>query len=263
MRGAIKTRWAIAAVLALCVALWIDAQPARSNPIVELLKQGKAVFGSMVAAADRTEAGGTRMGADPNLDFVFYDLERNFDIAALKTFLKGVRSASTGSGKAVLVRIPPIGTEPDKAAERVAQALEAGADGIVFPHVENKQQAEMAVRWLGRSSRGLWPQSPDGQLVGYFMIEDRQAVEHAKEIISTKGATMFAPGQGSLSQAYNGDAKAVESAVQSILSACKEAKVTCAKLASDADIERRIAEGFRLLMASGDALVKGRKAAGR
>ena len=51
--------------------------------------------------------------------------------------------------------------------------------------------------------------------------------------------------------------------MQTILSACKEAKVTCAKLASDADIEQRVSEGFRVLMANGDALVKGRKAAGR
>ena len=126
------------------------------------------------------------------MDFVFYDLERgNFDIPAFKTFMKGFRTQ--GSDKAVLVRIPPIGAEPDKAAERVAQALEAGADGIVFPHIENRRQVEMAVEWLSRSKSGLWPHTDNGQIVGYFMIEDRDAVEHAKEIVGTKGATMFAP----------------------------------------------------------------------
>ena len=58
---------------------------------------------------DRTEAGGAKMAQDPNLDFVFYDMERNYDIPALKTFMKGLRSASN---KTLLVRIPPIGAEP-------------------------------------------------------------------------------------------------------------------------------------------------------
>jgi 2-keto-3-deoxy-L-rhamnonate aldolase RhmA len=234
-------------------------QQGRPNAVVDLLKQGKVVFGSMVP--DKSEAAGSKMGLDPNLDFVFYDMERSYDIPGLKTFMKGFQSSS--SNKAILVRIPPIGTEPDKAEARVSEILDAGADGIVFPHIENKQQAEWAVQWLGKSKRGLWPQRDNGQVVGYLMIEDRDAVDHAREIIGTRGATMFAPGQGSLGQAYNRDAKAVEAAVQKILATCKEMKVTCAKLASDADIEQRINEGFRVLMANGDALVRGRKLAGR
>jgi 4-hydroxy-2-oxoheptanedioate aldolase len=235
------------------------AQRPRTNAIIDLLKQGKVVFGSMVP--DRTEAGGAKMGSDANLDFVFYDMERNYDMAVLKSFMKGFRA--TGGNKALLVRIPPIGTEPAKAEARVAEILDAGADGIVFPHIENRQQAELAAQWLGRSRRGLWPQRPDGQIVGYLMIEDRDAVEHAREIIGTKGVTMFAPGQGSLGQAYNGDAAAVENAVQTILKTCKEMSVTCAKLATAADIEQRVNQGFRVSMANGEALVQGRKAAGR
>jgi len=242
--------------LALCVPT--SAQQNRPNAVVELLKQGRVVFGSMVQ--DRTEAGGARMAQDSNLDFVFYDMERNYDIAVLKGFMSGFR---TGENKALLVRIPPIGSEPDKAKARIAEILATGADGIVFPHIENKQQAEWAVQWLDASRRRLWPLRPTGEVVGYFMIEDRVAVEHAKEIVSTRGATMFAPGQGSLGQAYNRDAQAVEGAIQTILSACKASKVTCAKLATDADIEQRIKEGFRVLMASGDALTRGRKLAGR
>ena len=74
---------------------------------------------------------------------------------------------------------------------------------------------------------------------------------------------MFAPGQGSLGQAYGRDEKAVESAIQTILTACKETKTVCAKLASDADIEQRIKEGFRVLLAPSDAIARGRKLAGR
>src|SRR6185369_1648673 len=114
----------------------------------------------------------------------------------LQTFIKGLRS--TGARKAVLVRIPPIGNEPAKAEQHVAQALDAGADGIVFPHIQNKQQAEWTVQWLSKSKRGLWTHSSNGELVSYLMIEAKDAVEHAREIVGTKGPTMFAPGQSSL-----------------------------------------------------------------
>ncbi len=244
-----------ALVLALLIGM-LPSEQSGGNPVVSLLKQGKTVFGSMVP--DRTEAGGARMGQDGNLDFVFYDMERAYDLPAMKAFMKGLQGR-----KALLVRIPPIGTEPDKAASRVAEILDAGADGIVFPHIMDKRMAESAVSWLAKSKRAVWPLNPSGEVVGYFMIEDKEAVEHAREIIATKGATMFAPGQSSLGQTYNGDARAVEAAVQTILSSCKELRVVCAKLASDSDMEKRVTEGFRVLMASGEALVKGRKLAGR
>lgn len=249
---------AILALTFVC-SVALRAQSRNGNPVVALLQQGKAVFGSMVS--DKSEAAGARMAQDGNLDFVFYDMERTYDLPAMKAFLKGL--SSTPNRKALLVRIPPIGTEPEKAEVRVAEILEAGADGVVFPHIMNRKQVDLAVQWLGKSRRGVWPLHPAGEIVGYFMIEDRESVEQAKDIVSAKGATMFAPGQGSLGQAYGGDAKAVETAVQAILSSCKEFKAVCAKLATDADIEKRVTEGFRVLLASGDALLKGRKLAGR
>src|SRR6185436_11719150 len=112
--------------LILTLTVILGQQGSKANPVVDLLKQGKVVFGSMVSV--RTEDGGAKMAADPNIDFAFYDLEHSdFHIAGLKGFIKGIRNG--GSAKAVLVRIPAIGNEPDKAAKNVAQVLEAGADG--------------------------------------------------------------------------------------------------------------------------------------
>src|SRR5262245_5171083 len=83
------------------------AQSTKTTALIDVLKQGKTAFGSMVP--DRTEAGGAKMAQDPNLDFVFFDMEHNYDIPALEGFMKGLRSTSN---KTLLVRIPPIGTEP-------------------------------------------------------------------------------------------------------------------------------------------------------
>jgi len=245
-------------LILLMTATTAFGQQTPGNAVVDLLKQGQTVFGSMVS--DKSEAGTLAMSRDPMLDFVFYDMERNYDLPTLLAFMKSFRAG--GRTKAILVRIPPIGSEPDRARARVAELVTAGADGIVFPHVQNKQQAELIVEWLNQTSRGLWPMRADGSLVAYLMIEDREAVEHAAEIISTKGPTMFAPGQSSLGETYKGDGQAVETAIQTILSACKRANAVCAKLATN-DIEQRIQQGFRVLMANGDALARGRKLAGR
>src|SRR6185436_17224598 len=84
------------------------AQQNRGNAMVDLLKRGQTVFGSMVS--DKSEAGASAMSRDPMLDFVFYDMERNYDLATLQAFMKSFRAG--GGTKAILVRIPPNGSEP-------------------------------------------------------------------------------------------------------------------------------------------------------
>src|SRR5262245_40215803 len=135
-------------MILISVTALATTQSSRGNLVVDLLKQGKSVFGSM--ASDRTEAGALRMAEDANVDFVFYDMERNYDLANLQTFLKAFRTKAQNKG--VLVRIPPIGSDPEKARERVTELVAVGADGIVFPHIQDKRQAEQAVQWLNQSS---------------------------------------------------------------------------------------------------------------
>jgi hypothetical protein len=84
-----------------------------------------------------------------------------------------------------------------------------------------------------------------------------------RAILSTPGVGFGAPGQGSLRSAYGGDAAAVETAVQSILATCKELGVVCAKLVDESDVERRVREGFRVIMGPPAALEVGRRVAGR
>jgi hypothetical protein len=63
---------------------------------------------------------------------------------------------------------------------------------------------------------------------------------------------------------YDMDAAAVESAIQSVLSTCKELGVACGITAGPADIEKRLKEGFRVFILTNlDALPIGRRAASR
>jgi 2-keto-3-deoxy-L-rhamnonate aldolase RhmA len=246
------------ALLLLCAAIGANGQNAAASRIVQLLKEDEVVFGSMVQ--DRTEAGGAAMGKDPRLDFVYYDMERNYDVATLKTFMKGWRAIGR---QALLVRIAPVADSRAAAQERVTELLEAGVDGIVFPHVHNQSEAEFAAGLLKSHPRGLWPLQPNGTLVLYVMLEDRDGIENARAIISTPGVSLASPGQGSLRAAYNNDAQAVESAIQTVASTCTAMKVRCVKAVNEDDAEKRLQEGFRVILASGAALDVARKAAGR
>ena len=70
---------------------------------------------------------------------------------------------------------------------------------------------------------------------------------------------MFVPGR-----AYNGDDEAIENAIQTVLSACKEFDVPCGITAGPDDIAKRLEQGFRVIIVTQpEALTVGRKAAGR
>lgn len=248
----------IAVVSVISLVGPVHGQSQDVNRIVELLKQNKAVFGSMVQ--DGTQAGGAAMGKDARLDFIFYDMERNYDLATLKTFMAGLRA----NGKqALLARIAPVSSGRDVAQQRVAELLDAGVDGIVFPHTGNQSDAEFGVGLLKNHRRGLWPINPNGTLVGYFMIETQDGIRNAPSIIATPGISFAAPGQGSLRTAYNGDAQAAETAMQTVAATCRSLNVVCAKLVSESDVEKRLKEGYRVIIASGPALDLGRKLSGR
>ena len=60
------------------------------------------------------------------------------------------------------------------------------------------------------------------------------------------------------------DAEAVESAIQTVLAACKEFDVPCGITAGVDDIAERLEQGFRVIIVTQpEALAAGRRAAGR
>ncbi len=119
---------------------------------------------------------------------------------------------------------------------------------------------------LAVSSMGtdLWPGNPGGGLLSILLIEDQVGVRNAREIVGTPGVGVVIPGPGDLRRAYEGDAEAIEGAIQTVLSACKEFDVPCGITAGADDVAERLDQGFRLIIVNGDdALPMGRAAAGR
>lgn len=144
-------------------------------------------------------------------DFVYVDMEHS--TIGLDS-LPNMVMASELSGMATLVRVP------DNDATWVRKVLEVGADGVIVPHVNTREDAERAVRSarfppqgmrgfgaLVRSSGFNLPQmgmdeytrrSNEGVTV-VAQIEEREAVENIEEITGVEGVDALLLGPSDLS----------------------------------------------------------------
>jgi 2-keto-3-deoxy-L-rhamnonate aldolase RhmA len=213
------------------------------------LDDGKPVFGAF--SGEKTAENAKKLASNPDLDFVFYDMETGpFDVEGMRGFMSAL------GARALATRLPPIGEGQEQARSNAKRLIEAGVATVVFPHVEDRAQAELAVAAM----KSAGPKETPSILI----IEDRVGVANAKDIVSTPGVDIVFPGPGDLRRAYDGDLVAVEKAIQTVLSACKEFQVVCGITAGPADIEERLNQGFRVFIVTNlDALSIGRRAASR
>ena len=250
-------------------------------PLLSLWQSGIPAFGVFVPNDRPTRAsdgqfqtpvysaeGGASLAENPLLDYVFLNLEPAWDLDAVSAIRAGLDSAERVSDKALLVRIPPISKDGEQAArERVHAALAAGADGVVMPHVRSEAEARLAVSFFEEVNANVWsPNNPEGTVLAMLMIEDPGALKQVVEIADVPGYSVLACGIGSLSRAL-GDREAGEVGNQDVLAQAKRVGLPDMITANDADVVRRIEEGFLgLLMSGPDAdehIEVGRAAAGR
>jgi hypothetical protein len=128
----------------------------RSPTLVDLLRFGRTAFG--VFAPERTGTGGALAGADPEIDFVFYDLETApWDMAALRAFGRAMEETAGQRGPcAILLRIPPVHVDGEAARRHVAEGLAAGAAGIILPQVEEGAKSpSRRTSWARGSGPGI------------------------------------------------------------------------------------------------------------
>jgi 2-keto-3-deoxy-L-rhamnonate aldolase RhmA len=145
------------------------------------------------------------------LDFVCLDAEHApFDRTALNVLCALARAADFP----VLVRVP------SGSAEQIGMALDAGADGIVVPHVTDAATAARVARAarFGAGGRGYagstrWAGYGTGSMPALLaasrertlvvaQIEDPEAVEAAEEIAATPGIDALFLGPADLTVGY-------------------------------------------------------------
>ena len=221
-------------------------------------------------------------------DFTWIDMEHSpYDAERLGIIISALGRARNEKRQLMtpLVRIPAEGDQHFRWI--VKQVLERGALGIIFPHLETKEQAIYAVRTMRYPNqkgakypyppgiRGVsmqnftrtpglgfradvWPLNPEGELFAMPMIEDAEGVKNANEIAAVPGigAIFVAPNDLGVSLGVGpwepNRPPETEAAIQTVLEACLANDVVCATIvATEAELEQRVEEGFRLFIGAG------------
>lgn len=205
------------------------------NGIIETLAAGGTVFGSFVAP-EPTAAVQFR---DAGYDALVFEAEHKpWDASELRDALQYLldrrqlnESSSLTPSATPIVRIPPNGDEFSQ--WHAKQALDLGAYGIVWPHIDTVEAARNAVAacrypsvneeagpaglrgdspaWAARywgvpldeyyRRADVWPLAPDGDLLVTLMIESVRAIENLDAILSeVEGIGLVMVGEGDLSQ---------------------------------------------------------------
>ena len=205
----------------------------RENKVKAALKAGKPVVGTMITEFRTPEI--ARILASSGFDFVFIDTEHAaFDLETVTDIIRVGRAV----GLVCLVRVP------DAEYHLIARALDIGAEGLLVPRVESREQVESIVRWAkyppmgvrGFGVRGIisnyrkagvkeWIQELNENTVVVIQIEKRKAIECIDDLVSVNGvdAALIGPYDLSISLGVPGefDSAILNEAIQKVVDACK------------------------------------------
>lgn len=235
----------------------------RPNKLKRALEAGTPVFGliNSVAAPLLVE-----MIGYAGYDFVIIDLEHT--CMNLETVEHALRAAEC-TGVTALVRVPA--SDP----QVILRVLDAGAQGVVIPHVNSADEARLAVsasRYHPLGSRGISGGRTTGfgtlGLKDYFalandeilvamMIEDRAGVDAIDAILAVPGIGLVIEGAVDLSQSFGVPAEPlhpdVQAAVGHVASRSRAAGVPfCAVPRTDEQIEDWHRQGVNAFLMGDD-----------
>ncbi|MFJ9587406.1 HpcH/HpaI aldolase family protein [Streptomyces acidicola] len=206
----------------------------RPNAVKAKLAAGTSVYGLFCSIPDPTLV---EMIGCAGYDFVILDSEHALVNPQQLEHL--IRAAEA-------VDLTPFVRVPEAAPGLILKALDAGAMGIVVPHVRTRADADAAIRAAKYSPEGM--RSLNGGRVPGFgrinladylgranketmvvgMIEDAEGVDNLPEIL-TSGLDLILEGAADLSQSYGVPWQTrhptVREAVEKIHAACDEAGV--------------------------------------
>jgi 2-keto-3-deoxy-L-rhamnonate aldolase RhmA len=205
------------------------------NKTLHLIRQGRPAIGMFFGLASYDAA---EIVSTIGLDWLLFDLEHGeifFDS------LPKLLSVTSASETTPIVRVPC--NDPVYAK----LALDKGAQGVMFPQVESKEEAVRAVRackYPPQGVRGIGPRRAalrfsHGSVADYFevandetmvivMIESKRSVENIDDILSVEGidGIMIGPNDLAASMGYieslPNRGTEIDDAIETILRAAKE-----------------------------------------
>ena len=242
------------------------------SALIDIWSGGGTTFGVFVPNEDGvfTVEGAAELAGNELLDYLFLDLEGNYDAAAVDVLIEGLSTVDLAERPTVLVRLPTIEQAGEElTGQRVEEVLLRGADGVIFPHVLSPEMAAATVGFFDAIGAHVWsPDNPDGRIVSMVMLEDREAIEAAAQIADVGGYSLLSCGIGSLGNDL-GSPEAAEEGCLVVQNNADRVNMPSMQLAFDTDVlERRIDQGYRgILMqmndGTADIVRAGRAATGR
>lgn len=232
------------------------------NPVKEKLRRGEVTLGVAVGTPclDLVE-----MLSRMNFDWIWFDAEHG----PLNTeILQAMLQVGRGGQATSIVRVPW------NDLVHIKKALDVGAQGLIIPWVNTREQAEMAVRaakYPPAGIRGIGPRwvatagedtaeylrTANDDVLIIVQIETREAVDNLEAIITTPGVDAFLIGPSDLaaSLGHLGDNAHpdVQATIDNIIERGKKAGVPGGfATAPPAECEKRIKQGFQLITIGSD-----------
>jgi 2-dehydro-3-deoxyglucarate aldolase/4-hydroxy-2-oxoheptanedioate aldolase len=205
----------------------------KRNTVKQALKEGRLQLGTAFQQLRSQDA--IRVLAAAGFDWAFLDAEHGgFDLETLQDLCR----IAVKAGLAPIVRVA------DLQYSLIARALDCGAEGVIFPRVEDPAMLELAVSWakfppLGVRGMGLTPLHIDFEPASIaaimehmnreqmvvLQIETVRALEARDELLSVPGidAVMIGPVDLSISLGVPGEFEhpKVLAAVEKIVESCR------------------------------------------
>jgi len=201
-------------------------------------------------------------------DFVVIDLEHTtLDLAAASTHIAMARALG----------VDPLVRVPDHGPSVIQRVLDAGAAGVVVPHVDTVEQARAVVRATcfpprgdrgsgGTSRAGRWGLLPRADYLEYgneqalcvVQLESEVAIRNTREILALDGigAAFVGPADLSMSMGVAAGSDEVDRLVTSALAAAAAAGVPIGTASATSDQARAaLARGYDYVVVSNDTSI--------
>jgi 2-keto-3-deoxy-L-rhamnonate aldolase RhmA len=232
------------------------------NVLKRRLKAGEQVYGTWITLESPIA---TEMMSTLGFDYFVFDTEHSpMDAYLAQTLMQAMRGDS---------KTTPIVRVWWNDLVAIKRALDIGAHGILVPWVNNKEEAELAVkatRYAPDGLRGCGPRraalfdpdylkTADDEILVICQIETKEAVENIEDIVSVEGMDVSYIGPADLSASYghlgNMSHPDVQKAIDKVFDATEAAgKATGVHQASGKTIKDRMEKGYNLITIGADLI---------
>jgi len=232
------------------------------NELKRRLKKDEQVYGTWITVESPMCS---EMMSSLGFDYFVIDTEHApLDILTAQTLMQAMRPNSETTP---IVRV----WWNDLVA--IKRALDIGAYGVLVPWVNNKKEAELAVKATRYAPKGLRGNGPrrasmfdpeylktvDEELIVIVQIETKEAVKNIEDICSVEGldATYIGPADLSASYGHLGNMSHsdVQEAIDLVYDATKEAGLAAGiHQGSGSTIKIRIEKGYNLVTLGNDLI---------